>query len=78
MSWSFSYPCWNCDKQKGCSDRENIENGVYKAHGTEACDAGTHLGGGEVLMSCCQMNKEPWPKKAEPEADQPDTPDLPF
>ena len=57
MSYSFNYPCWTCENQFQCMDKENILNGINKIYE----DLTTHMGSGEILLMCTklvQKNKE--------------------
>lgn len=66
MSWGIYYPCCYCQKRdQGCRDFEHISDGIGQAHGAEAIRRGEHLGGGTVVMACC--NIEPYRKSAPPE-----------
>lgn len=55
MSYSLNSPCYNCNKEKTCTDLNKVREAVDKIHAS-SYDEG-HQGGGEILLACFRQNE---------------------
>jgi hypothetical protein len=56
MSYSLNTPCYNCSKEKTCSDRIDIKVAIDTIHNTSKVNG--HQGAGTVVLACVMQNKE--------------------
>jgi hypothetical protein len=51
MSYSLNSPCFNCEKEKDCTDLKKVQATVNEIH-ANCCDEGGHLGAGVITLMC--------------------------
>lgn len=55
MSYSVNNTCWNCKKEKECTDHVKIRDAVQEIH-KNCLGQGGHLGSGNIIIHCARCD----------------------